>query len=97
MSAPITGQVSLSGTAQVLSGPLPQVTAFSIRAPTSNAHPAFIGAAGVTSATGYQLDPGGRYDYERSNRNGLPAYQLTISDFYTVGTGGDLITWLASP
>jgi hypothetical protein len=43
------------------------------------------------------MDPGDEFTYERIQQNGQPAYQLRPSDFYAVGTSGDVVTWLASP
>ena len=96
MAAPISGQVALSGSAQPLSRPV-TVAAFVIKAPLTNAHPAFIGPNGVTSTTGPQMDPGDVLEYEGRDQNGLPRYEVGLADFYVVGTGGDVVTWLSSP
>ena len=99
MPSPLTGQVALSGAAQQLdsSGAAGNCKAFSIKAPLSNAKPAYIGPAAVTSGNGYQLDPGDEMSYERIAQNGQPNYELRPSDFWVVGTSGDLVAWLASP
>jgi hypothetical protein len=95
--SPITGQLALTGSAQQLTGTIPATSVFSVKAPKSNTHPAFVGPAGVTLTTGYQLDPGDEFNYESLSQNGQPAYQLRPSDFYGVGTSPDVLTWLASP
>lgn len=96
MPAPITGQITVSGTAQRLSLPIGG-TSFTIKASLTNTLPVYIGPVGVTTSTGYQLDPGEAVQYERNAQSGLPAYQLSISDFYVVGTSPNKVSWLASP
>lgn len=96
MAAPLSGQITLTGTAQPLSPPV-AVTAFTIKAPLTNNLPAYIGPAGVTTGTGYQLDPGDEFEYQRQSQSGQARYELGIGDFYAVGTGPDKVTWLASP
>lgn len=97
MSAPLYGQVAVSGTAQVLVATARDVTGFTIKAPASNVLPIFLGDKNVLTTTGHQLDPGDSLDYERLNQNGQPVYQLKPSDFWVVGTAPDIVTWLASP
>ncbi len=96
VSVPITGQVAVTGTAQPLSTSPVIATAYSIKAPASNAHPVFLGKAGVLLTTGHQLDPGDSLDYQLSSQSGEPIFSLQVSDFFVVGTSGDVVTWLAS-
>lgn len=96
MPAPLTGQVALSGTAQQLATTTTQnVKAFTLKAASSNLQPAYLGAAGVTTSTGYRLDPGEEFEYER--QLGGTLYELAPSDIYVVGTSGDRVSWFASP
>lgn len=99
MAIPLTGQVALSATPTAMDATARSgsCVAFSIKAPASNAQPAFIGGPSVSSTTGYQLDPGDELSYERISQNGQPTYVLSPADFYAVGTTGDKVTWLASP
>lgn len=87
----------MSGTAAALSATPVGAVAFTIKAPQSNANPVFIGPAGVTLTTGFQLDPGDTFDYERLSQNGQPFYQIGPNDVYAAGTSPDVVTWLASP
>jgi hypothetical protein len=57
MPSPRTGQVNLGATAQQLST-TSGGAAFVIKAPLSNLNPAYVGPSTVTTANGYQLDPG---------------------------------------
>lgn len=97
MASPISGQVSVSGTAAPLSSTPLTVAAFTIKAPLANSATIYIGPAGVTTGTGYGLDPGDTFEYERSSQNGQVTYQIGPNDVYVVGSGGDKATWLASP
>jgi len=97
MANPLHNQVSLSSSAQQVD---PQQTAsgctvFMIKAPLSNAQPAFVGASTVTLSNGHQLDPGDQITYERDSQTGQPQYQMRPSAFWVVGTSGDVVTWLA--
>lgn len=96
MSAPATGQVAVTSTAQRLTT-FAAVTAFEIKAPLANANTVYIGTVGVTTLTGYALDPGDRISYERIDQNDSPRYPLTPADFWVVGVSPDVLTWLASP
>lgn len=96
MPSPLSGQVSVTGTAQALSASSVNVTAFTIKAPASNAASVYVGGPSVTTSTGFALDPGDSLDYQRQQENGQPTLQLNPSDFYVVGSGG-VVTWLASP
>lgn len=96
MAAPLTGQVAVTGTAAQLT-PAKVVSVYAIKAPLTNVKPVFIGSAGVTLTTGYQLDPGDVFEYEVRNQTGLPVLAIQISDLYAVGTAPDAVTWLASP
>ncbi|MBV9485820.1 MAG: hypothetical protein JO246_07145 [Frankiaceae bacterium] len=97
MPSPFHGQVALSASAQQLDTQNRECTSFAIKAPLSNSNPCYIGVSGVTTANGYQLDPGDEVTYERVIQNGQPLYQLRPGDFYAVGTAPDRVTWLASP
>lgn len=98
MPAPFSGQVSLTASAQQVdpTTAASSCTAFSIKAPLSNANPAYIGRSGVTIGTGYQLDPGDEFSYERISQSGVPRYESQPSDFWAVGTSGDKVCWLGS-
>jgi hypothetical protein len=99
MPQPLTGQAVATGASNavpVVPSPVP-CTAFTIKAPLSNLAGVFIGPASVTSSTGYQLDPGDVFQYERLSQNGQPSYELKPSDFFVAGNSGDRVTWLASP
>ena len=57
------GQVVMDGTAKQIGGatpsPLPRnVTAVNIRCHKANTTPIYVGAAGVTTGTGYEIPPG---------------------------------------
>lgn len=97
MPIPLTGQITVSSTAQQIDAgqAAGKCVAFTIRAPLSNAHSVFVGASGVTSETGHQLDAGDELSYERRALNGQPFYQSRPADFWVVGTVGDVVTWLA--
>ncbi|MDE2102255.1 MAG: hypothetical protein KGL39_33730 [Patescibacteria group bacterium] len=96
---PLTGQVAVSGTAQQIdpNQTASKCRAFTIYAPKGNSAGVFIGASGITSSTGHQLDPGQSFTYERRSDNAQPFYQLRPSDFWVVGTSPDKVSWLASP
>lgn len=96
MAIPLTGQVALSGAAQVLSSAV-NTAAFTIKAPATNGANAYIGASNLTTGTGYVLAPGESLTYETHNQSGQNTYQLRVSDFWALGTGGDVVTWFASP
>jgi len=97
MPTPISGQVAVSATAQPLAPTHVEVTAWVLKAPSTNVNPVFVGGVGVTSSTGHQYDPGDSFEYERSTQNGAPKYQISPDDVYVVGTAGDRVTWFASP
>ena len=98
MASPLTGQVVVTGSAQPLSATATETFAYVIKAPASNVNPVFIGNSGVTTSTGYQLDPGDELAYERLNQAGQPIYKYDVSDWYVIGTpsAGDKCVWLAS-
>lgn len=96
MSAPLAGLISVTGSAQVLSSPV-GVQAWVLKAPLTNSNPIFIGPSTVTTANGYQMDPGDTFEYERITQSGAPKYELGPADVYVVGTSGDKATWFASP
>lgn len=97
MAAPLTGQAAATGSPVALSATPIACAAFTIKAPATNAGTVYIGAAGVSTSTGYSLDPGDVFEYERQAQNGQPLYTLTVSDFYMVGTNPDKVVWFASP
>jgi len=96
MASPLTGQVAVSAVAQQLSSRITETVGYTIKAPLTNVQPVYIGASGVTTGTGYQLDPGDELQYERLNQSGQPIYKLEVSDWWVVGTSGDKLVWLAS-
>jgi hypothetical protein len=99
MPNPLYGQVALAAGAQQLdpTGTAGGCAGFTLKAPLSNAAPAYIGDASVTAGTGFQMDPGDEITYERLAQSGQPVYQLQPSSFYAVGTSGDKVCWLGSP
>jgi len=97
MPTPLTGQISVTGTAQAVSTTPVTVAAWVLKTATTNQNPIFIGPEGITTSTGHQLDPGDSIEYERSFQNGAPRYMLGPSDVYVVGTSGDKTTWFGSP
>lgn len=97
MAGPLYGQLTVSGSAQRLAQPSVEVSAFTIKAPTTNTNLVYIGDASVTTSNGHILAPGDEFQYERLQQNGQPTYQLRPSDFYVVGTASDKVSWLASP
>lgn len=96
MSAPLSGQLTVSASAQQLTSPV-TVTAFELKAPIANQNTLWIGPAGVTATTGYPLEPGDRLGYERGDQHGQTRLSLTPSDIYAVGTGPDVLAWFGSP
>lgn len=97
MPTPIHGQVTMTGSAVQLSATPIICQGYTIKAPVTNAASVYIGASTVTTANGFQLDPGESFDYQNSTQHGNPAFQLNISDFFAVGTGPDKLTWFGSP
>lgn len=101
MPAPLTGQVTTTGSAQQLDSlnVAASCTAFVIKAPLTNSNTGiFIGSSGVTTGTGHQLDPGDEIAYERIESNSAPRYPGRPSDFWVwIVTSGDKITWIAFP
>lgn len=99
MSLPITGQCPLTDpntSARVSLSPV-NVSAWVLKAPVTNLAPAWIGAPGVTSSTGHQLDPGETMEYERSTQNTGNKYEVTPYDVAACGSSGDKLTWFGSP
>lgn len=94
---PLHGQVALSGSAQPLSTTALTSKSWILKAPTSNAGPAYMGGPSVSSSNGHQMDPGDEFEYELRYFQGEPFYPLQPSDIYVVGGSGDKVTWLASP
>lgn len=92
----LTGQVTMTGSAVRLTTPI-QVTAYTIKAPSTNAATVYLGPSTVTTSTGYPLAPGDSLEYECGDQTGQPNLQLKPSDFYAIGTGPDVVAWLASP
>lgn len=97
MPAPLHGQVAVSGTAQKLDSSGVAPVAFTIKAPASNSATAYIGASSVTTSNGFPLEPGDDIGYETLSQIGQPLYQMRPSDFYVVGTSGDVVGWIGSP
>jgi hypothetical protein len=91
------GQVALTGSAQQLdpNGTSGSASVFIIKTPVSNAAKAFVGSSSVTTSNGHIFDPGDELSYERISQNGQPGYQQRVSDFWVVGTTGDVVSWLA--
>lgn len=98
MTVPLHNQINVSGAAQQLSTVQGVVAVIAIKAPLTNLLPVYIGSSAVTSANGYQLDPGDTMEYESKNQNlGSPEFMIAPYDLWVVGTAPDKVTWLASP
>lgn len=96
-NVPLHGQVAVGASALPLSAAPLTVKSWVLKAPSSNAAAAYIGAAGVTVNNGHQMDPGDVFEYEIRYFQGEPFYPLQPSDIFVVGTSGDKVSWLASP
>lgn len=97
MPSPLYGQITVSGSAQQLTNVVKEMTAYTIKASSTNSSPVYLGDANVTTGNGFVLNPGDQFDYERLSQNGQPNYSLKPSDFYVVGTASDKVSWLGSP
>lgn len=99
MSAPLSGQIIITASAQALSTAITEVSGWSLKAPLTNGHPVFMGSSTVTVTSGHQLDPGDTFEYELRNVSGLATLGVQPSDIYVVGTAGagDIVSWFASP
>lgn len=99
MPAPLTGlAVGTSMNAVVpLSATGVQCSVFVIRAPLTNSATVFIGGKTVSNSTGYPLDPGSEFTYDRNTQQTDARRELTVSDFYMTGNANDVVGWFASP
>ena len=99
MAAPLTGQATCTGVNNAVAVSPTQVKtqAFSIKAPLTNSTAVWIGPSTVTSATGYQLDPGTEFTYTRSSYQGQGAYPLQPSDIFVAGASNQIVTWFGTP
>ena len=95
MAAPLTGQITVSGSAQQISTLNP--SAYTIKASSTNGNPVFIGTSSVTTGTGFRLDAGETFDVEKRQINGLPRYETALSEWYVVGTASDVVSWVGFP
>jgi hypothetical protein len=93
-AAPVSGQITVSGTAQQLSATAVGGSALLLKAPASNANAVYIGPSTVTTSTGFPLDPGEDFTIEHRSQNGLPKYETTAADLYVVGTASDKLGWI---
>jgi hypothetical protein len=92
-----TGQVTVTASQQALTASPVGAKAFTIKASSANANPVFVGAPGVTTGSGFRLDPGDEIDYQRDDRNGQTRFQAQLTDFFVIGSAAsDVVSWLAS-
>jgi hypothetical protein len=67
-----------------------------LKAPEGNVGPVYLGAAGVTTADGFEaLPPGEFFQINNDNRAGEVAYDVQLHTLYLVGNSGDVVSWLA--
>jgi hypothetical protein len=90
---PLTGQIVTTGTAAKLTAVPCQPTNWTVKAPVANASTVYIGQVGVTTATGYPLEPGDSIEIDRRATAGA-VFDLVPADLYVVGSGGT-VAWLA--
>jgi hypothetical protein len=96
MSKLLTGQVAVSGTAQVLSSAQVECRSFILKNPKTNANTIFFGDSTVTITTGHALCVGEEFEFEFSNKQGEAVYDIQPQDVYVVGTSGDRATWVSA-
>lgn len=81
------GQVAMTGAAvAVASEVIEACSAMTIRAHSANVGKAYVGLAGVTTATGYELAAGEAVSMDL----------LDASDLYVIGTAADRVSFLAT-
>lgn len=91
----LTGQLTLTGSAQPLSPTRVEAEYILIRALDTNTGLAYIGPSGVTTGTGFPRAAGDEFEAVNSNRPGEAEYDLHPHSIYAVGTPGDKVAWLA--
>lgn len=91
---PVTGQVAVTATAAVLSSTILELGLLIIKADIDNTDEVFLGAAGVTTATGFSITPGETHEISYDNIAGLPIVEPRADKLYVVGVAGDRISWL---
>jgi hypothetical protein len=90
-----TGQTSITASAQQLTTSRLETDDWSVRALSTNVGNVAIGPSGVTTSTGYLLEPGDEFSFGSIIAAGHPVYDLRPDELYVVGTSGDKVTWLA--
>lgn len=88
-----TGQVTISASAQQISTYTD--TSYVIKARPGNTGPVYIGESGVTTSTGYILEPGDSFEVTAA-LTGHPVFNVALSQLYVIGTSSDKISWLSS-
>lgn len=63
-----------------------------VRAALSNTSPVYVGAAGVTTSTGFELDPGSELTFAMQDIPGA-SFNTHPKDLYVVGSG--IVSWAA--
>lgn len=91
-----TGQITLTTSAQALAtaSAVSRVRGFIVKAPITNVGRMWIGETGVTTTTGYPIEPGDEVEFVWSMELGKPKFDVYPSDVYVVGTAGDKAVWL---
>lgn len=93
MSRIAHGQVAVTGTAAQLSSTATKLNSLIIKAHSANAANVYIGEAGVTTSTGYELVPGEEFIFTPdTNLNKMPL----PTEVYVVGTSGDDVSWIGT-
>ena len=88
----VQGQLAVTGTGQPLTtARTPAREVLLIKAHTTNADPLFLGEAGVTTSTGYPIQPGAEFRITSSGPLTLNREPWRI---YAVGTQGDRLSWI---
>lgn len=92
-----TGQLVISAAAQQLRAKdSNEFMQYRIKAPLTNAGSVSLGDSAVTTANGYLLAPGEEILYEIETQPGDAAADISLDQWYAVGTVADKLTWLAS-
>lgn len=83
------GSTTLSGSAQLVdasTAAIENIKSVSVRASTANTAKCFLGPAGVTTGTGYELSAGESIAVDINST--LP--------LFVIGTAADKVTWIAT-
>lgn len=80
------GQLTLSGSAQQLAASQDDIGAIAVRSMAGNTNKVYVGAAGVTAATGYELNPSESVAIDLASTAGV----------YVIGTAAEKVCWIAN-